>query len=198
MIQSDREQEADLRPGPCTFVVGVLHGEVSLLRLLLPTLPHREQDTLIFLGDDMHRGEDCVALMRELLKLSHEHERTILLRGNHDSEWLEKWDGARFLAPPKIDGAQEVWDACDGRAPFTVGYILEGTRIAYEDEHAYDAHAGPLSGMSFERTPPIIKLCSARDFLVSVYDWGKPVVFGHWRLRHPWLDPNTIGVDTRA
>jgi hypothetical protein len=28
--------------------------------------------------------------------LTREHERTILLRGNHDSEWLETRDGERF------------------------------------------------------------------------------------------------------
>ena len=165
---------------------------------MLLTLPYREQDTLVFLGDYMDRGEDCVALMHELLRLSREHERTILLRGNHDSEWLEVWDGARFQAPPGIDGSQEVWDACDGRVPFEVGYILEGTRIEYEDEYAYYVHAGLMPGMSFERTPPIIKLWGARDFLESAYDWGKPVVFGHWQLPQPLLMPNKIGVDTGA
>jgi Calcineurin-like phosphoesterase len=108
---------------PCAYAIGDLHGEVSLLRQLLLTLPYREQDRLVFLGDYMDHGEDCVALLRELLNLSREHERTILLRGNHDSEWLETWDGARFLAPPGMDGAQEVWDACDGHVPFEVGYV---------------------------------------------------------------------------
>jgi serine/threonine protein phosphatase 1 len=192
------EQEADLRPAPSTYAIGDLHGEVSLLRRLLLILPYREQDTLVFLGDYMDRGEDSVALMRELLQLTREHERTILLRGNHDSEWLEMWNGVRFQEPPGIDGSQEVWDACEGRVPFEVGYVLEGTRIEYEDEYAYYAHAGLAPGMSFERTPPIIKLWGARDFLESAYDWGKPVVFGHWQLRQPWLERNKIGVDTGA
>lgn len=183
---------------PCTYAIGDLHGEVSLLRQLLLLLPYHEQDTLVFLGDYMDRGEDSVALIRELLKFSREHERTVLLRGNHDSEWLETWDGANFQAPPGIDGAQEVWDACDGHVPFEVGYVLEGTRIEYEDEHAYYAHAGLMPGMSFARTPPIIELWGARDFLESAYDWGKPVVFGHWRLPQPLLLPNKIGVDTGA
>jgi serine/threonine protein phosphatase 1 len=183
---------------PCTYAIGDLHGEVSLLRQLLLMLPYREQDTLVFLGDYMDRGEDCVALMRELLKLSRAHERTILLRGNHDSEWLDTWDGARFQAPPGIDGSQEVWDTCAGRIPFEVGYILEGTRIEYEDEHAYYVHAGLMPGMSFQRTPPIIKLWGTQSFLPSSYDWGKPIVFGHWQLPQPLLMPNKIGVDTGA
>ena len=181
-----------------TYAIGDLHGEISLLRQLLLTLPYREQDTLVFLGDYMDRGEDSVALIREVLQVAQMHQRTILLRGNHDSEWLETWDGARFLAPPGIDGAQDVWDACDGRVPFEVGYVLEGTRIEYEDEHAYYVHAGLMPGMSFERTPPIMKLWGARDFMTSEYDWGKPVVFGHRQLPQPLLLPNKIGVDTSA
>jgi serine/threonine protein phosphatase 1 len=191
-------REPEFPPAPRTYAIGDLHGEVSLLRQVLLILPYREQDTLVFLGDYMDRGEDCVALIRELLRVSREHERTILLRGNHDSEWLETWDGARFLAPPGIDGSQEVWDACNGRVPFEVGYALEATRIEYEDEHGYYAHAGLMPGMSFERTPPLIKLWGARDFLTSAYDWGKPVVFGHWQLPQPLLAPNRIGVDTGA
>jgi serine/threonine protein phosphatase 1 len=190
--------EAEGMLAPCTYAIGDLHGEVSLLRQLLLTLPYREQDTLVFLGDYMDRGEDCVGLLRELRRLSREHERTILLRGNHDSEWLDAWNGERFLAPPGIDGAQEVWDTCGGHVPFEVGYVLEGTRIEYEDEHAYYVHAGLMPGMSFERTPPIIKLWGTRDFLASAYDWGKPVVFGHRQLRQPLLLPNKIGVDTGA
>jgi serine/threonine protein phosphatase 1 len=192
------DSEAHVTPAPCTYAIGDLHGEVSLLRQLLLTLPYREQDTLVFLGDYMDRGEDCVALLHEIRGLSREHERTILLRGNHDSEWLETWDGARFQGPPGIDGSQEVWDACDGRVPFEVGYVLESTCIEYEDEQAYYVHAGLLPGMSFERTPPITKLWGSRDFLESAYDWGKPVVFGHWQLREPLLAPNKIGIDTGA
>jgi len=155
-------RESDIPSAPRTYAIGDLHGEVSLLRQLLLILPYHEQDTLVFLGDYMDRGEDSIALVRELLQLSREHERTILLRGNHDSEWLETWDGARFLTPPGIDGSPEVWDACDGHVPFEVGYALEGTRIEYEDEHAYYVHAGLMPGMSFERTPPLIKLWGAR------------------------------------
>ena len=69
-----------MMPTPCTYAIGDLHGEVSLLRQLLLMLPYREQDTLVFLGDYMDRGEDCVALLHELRGLSREHERTILLR----------------------------------------------------------------------------------------------------------------------
>jgi serine/threonine protein phosphatase 1 len=82
--------------------------------------------------------------------------------------------------------------------PFEVGYVLKDTHIEYEDEHACHVHAGLAPGMSFERTPPIIRLWGTQRFLPSSYDCGKPVVFGHWQLPQPLLMPNKIGMETGA
>jgi serine/threonine protein phosphatase 1 len=38
----------------------------------------------------------------------------------------------------------------------------------------------------------------AKGFLESTYDWGKPVVFGHWSLPEPLMQSNKIGIDTGA
>ena len=40
-----------------TYAIGDLHGEVTLLQQMLTILPLQEQDTLVFLGDYMDRGE---------------------------------------------------------------------------------------------------------------------------------------------
>ena len=42
------------------------------------------------------------------------------------------------------------------------------------------------------------KMWGAKDFLDSQYDWGKPVVFGHWQMSEPLLQANKIGIDTGA
>jgi serine/threonine protein phosphatase 1 len=39
---------------PATYAIGDVHGEVTLLRQLLATLPLRDHDTLVFLGDDLN------------------------------------------------------------------------------------------------------------------------------------------------
>jgi serine/threonine protein phosphatase 1 len=36
------------------------------------------------------------------------------------------------------------------------------------------------------------------DFLGSSYDWGKPVIFGHYELAEPLVTPTKIGLDTAA
>jgi serine/threonine protein phosphatase 1 len=183
---------------PATYAIGDLHGEVTLLRQLLADLPYQPEDTLVFLGDYMDRGEDSIELIRYLRDEAGQHEACVFLRGNHEDAWLAEWDGAVFTRPPLIDGALEVWDDADGHIPFEVGFFLEGTRIEYEDEYAYYAHAGARPGVPFGKSSGLIKLWGAPDFLTSPYDWGKPVVFGHWRLDHPLIEPHKIGVDTGA
>ncbi len=99
---------------------------------------------------------------------------------------------------PDIDGARQVWDEFEGAIPIEVGLWLEGTLIEYEDEHAYYIHAGAEPGKPIWRTPGLLKLWGANGFLESDYDWGKPVVFGHWQLPAPLIQPNEIGIDTGA
>ncbi len=181
-----------------TYAVGDLHGEVTLLRQLLLNLPFREQDTLVFLGDYMDRGENSIATILALAELQRQHPHCVFLRGNHDDAWLETWDGARFQYPPEINGAQDVWDDCEGKIPFVVGDWLEQTCIDYEDAHAYYVHAGLLPRKPPKLTSDIYKMWSAPGFLESKYDWGKPVVFGHWTMPTPLLQPNKIGIDTGA
>jgi serine/threonine protein phosphatase 1 len=36
------------------------------------------------------------------------------------------------------------------------------------------------------------------DFLSSTYDWGKPVIFGHYELTEPLVTATKIGLDTVA
>ena len=181
-----------------TYAIGDLHGEVSLLRALLATLPFRPQDTLVFLGDYLDRGEDSIATIRELIALQKRHQRSIFLRGNHEDAWLERWNGVRFTAPPDMPGALEIWDQCDGHIPFEIGDWLERTHISYEDEYAYYIHAGALPKKPVERTSDFVKMWGSKGFLESTYDWGKPLVFGHWKMKEPLLQPNKIGIDTGA
>lgn len=188
----------DLLNSPVTYAIGDLHGEVTLLRQLLDLLPLREQDTLVFLGDYMDRGEDSIATILALAELQRRHKNCVFLRGNHDDAWLSQWDGARFTIPPDMEGALHVWDECNGKLPFAVGFWLESTCIEYEDEYAYYVHAGLEPGKPASRTPDMMKMWGAKGFLKSKYDRGKPVVFGHWSFSEPLLETDKIGIDTGA
>jgi serine/threonine protein phosphatase 1 len=181
-----------------TYAIGDIHGEITLLQRLLAQLPLRDEDTLVFLGDYVDRGEDSIATIFALRDLQRRRSGTIFLRGNHEDAWLTQWDGATFHGPPDIEGALDVWDNCSGQVPFAVGDWLEETLIDYEDDYAYYVHAGLLPGKPAWKTSAFYKMWGIYNFLESDYDWGKPVVFGHWNLKEPLLQPNKIGIDTGA
>lgn len=183
---------------PLTYAIGDLHGEVTLLKRLLAQLPLRDDDTLVFLGDYLDRGEDSAATIATLRDVARAHRASVFLRGNHEDAWLTYWDGVRFKHIPEVDGARKAWADFGGAIPIEVGQWIAGTPIEYEDEHAYYVHAGVVPGKPVWRTPGLLKLWGADGFRVSAYDWGKPVVFGHWQLPEPLLQPNKIGIDTGA
>jgi serine/threonine protein phosphatase 1 len=139
---------------PCTYAIGDVHGEVTLLRRLLLALPLRDDDCLVFIGDYLDFGEDSAATITVLQDLA-TAQRCVFLRGNHEDAWLEQFDGATFSRPGAISGARKAWQDFRGSPSPEVG-------------------------------------------LESTYHWGKPVVFGHWALRRPLLQPNKIGIDTHA
>lgn len=183
---------------PVTYAIGDIHGEVTLLQQLLSILPLQEEDTLVFLGDYVDRGEDSLATINVLRDLRRKHPSCVFLRGNHEDAWLAEWDGMHFTGPSAIEGAMKFWDDCEGHVPSAVGFFMEETRITYEDQYAYYVHAGLMPDRSMERTSDFTKMWGVPTFLGSTYDWGKPVVFGHWRLQAPLLQPNKIGIDTGA
>lgn len=179
------------------YAIGDIHGEISLLRSLVEQIPADDDIRLIFLGDYMDRGEDSIGVILYLRELARQRA-CVFLQGNHDAAWLEVWNGERFIHCPAIPGARAVWERCQGTIPSAVGQFLAQTRIDWEDEYAYYAHAGAASGLPFRRTPAEVKLWGDSRFLSSTYDWGKPVVFGHFELAQPLITQTKIGLDTAA
>lgn len=193
-----RAERNDLGARPVTYAIGDVHGEITLLMRLLQLLPLHPQDTLVFLGDYLDKGEDSLATIRALRRLQRLHPSCVFLRGNHEDAWLECWNGSEFLGAPNMKSARRLWRANRRHMPAEIGYWLEETRLEYEDEFAYYVHAGVLPGLPFEETPAARKMWGPRGFLKSNYDWGKLVVFGHWKLTRPLVEPNKICVDTGA
>ncbi|MBA3822384.1 MAG: metallophosphoesterase [Ktedonobacterales bacterium] len=179
-----------------SVAIGDLHGEVSLLRALIQQIPP-DGVQLLFLGDYLDRGEDSLGTIQFLWELAQERA-CVFLRGNHDAAWLDVWNGDRFVRCPAIPGARKVWEAAHGQVPPLVGAFLARTHLDWEDADAYYAHAGALPDCSFRKTPTEVKLWGTETFLTSPYDWGKPVVFGHYELTEPLLTPTKCGIDTAA
>ena len=65
---------------------------LAMLRTL-NEIPLVEDDTLIFMGDYIDRGEDSRAVIETLVKLRAERENVIFLRGNHEQLMIEAREG---------------------------------------------------------------------------------------------------------
>ena len=188
---------------PRTFVIGDLHGEVTLLRRLLVTIQPQPTDTLVFLGDYVDRGEDSVATLQELEELR-TRTQMIAIRGNHDAAWLEVFTGTGYRQRRAIPGARAIWDQYRGLPPVSIGRFLETTVLTYEDEEAYYSHAGARPGLPFWRTPPDELLWGPpgfwheRDAQGRRVEWGKPVICGHYEVDAPVITPIRICLDTAA
>ena len=185
------------RAASATYAIGDLHGEVTLLRQLLELLTPRSEDTLVFLGDYLDRGEDALATIETLANLVTSCH-CIFLRGNHDEVWLETWNGSAFTRCPHIPGARPIWDQYQGLVPPAIGEFLVGTQVMYEDGYAWYSHAGAQPGIPFWESPPEVYLWGTAGFLTSPYDWGKPVIFGHYELEAPLITQTKIGLDSAA
>jgi serine/threonine protein phosphatase 1 len=197
-FHSARESEVDdTGLASVTYAIADLHGEITLLTRLLHQIAPGPEDTLIFLGDYIDRGEDALGTIQLLLELVHS-THCVFLRGNHDAAWLETWNGEAFTRCPRIAGAYRVWEQCQGTVPGYLSEFLLQTRLCYEDGYAWYSHAGAQPGVPFWQSPPESYVWGQSDFLGSTYDWGKPVIFGHYELSDPLVTPTKIGLDTAA
>ena len=91
------------------YAIGDIHGQCTMLRDMLETLrqrPLNEEDTLVFLGDYIDRGEDSRGCIDILIALKQEHKNVIFLRGNHEQMMLDARDGP---PPERLWGREELF-----------------------------------------------------------------------------------------
>ena len=70
------------------YAIGDIHGEDAKLDELLQTLPLREGDRFVFLGDYIDRGPDAFRVIERLVELQRDWPCAFLL-GNHESMLLD-------------------------------------------------------------------------------------------------------------
>ena len=214
-----------------TFAIGDIHGHATLLQDLLALIrPHAASgDTLVFVGDYIDRGNDSAEVVDMVLALQAGgwDGPVITLRGNHE-DWLldqtrekplygdlQDWldcGGQRTLesywerketAPKRVNAVNHV-------VPVDHLRFFNSLLYRYEDEHAHYVHAGFEPGFPIDQQAHYTMLWIRDVFLRRVYDWGKPVVFGHTPMFNgmfkdaqstdwqPLNQPEKIGIDTGA
>ena len=194
---------------PRFLAIGDIHGAIGALQRLLRRLHPCPEDTLIFLGDYIDRGEDSHAVLDYLMDLESRH-RCIFLKGNHEDMFLSSCDGnlnARLLwlenggwkTARDFDGVLPARRLVDWLPPARYMDWLQRLQLFHETDSYYFVHAGLRPGVPPEASTDHERLWIREPFLSSDYDWGKRVVFGHtMQIGGPLIQPNKIGIDTGA
>lgn len=182
------------------LVIGDIHGSITALRRLLARVEPRPDDTLIFLGDYIDRGEDSRAVLDLLMELERER-RCIFLKGNHEDMFLQACEGdAEDWMLWLNNGGFTTLQNFDRLLPPDryINWLLR-LRLFHETETHYFVHAGLRPGAPPAASTNLDRLWIREPFLSSDYDWGKRVVFGHTvHLEGPLVQSNKIGIDTGA
>lgn len=74
------------------YVIGDIHGNINALTYLMSHINPDHQDTLVFVGDYIDRGEDSYAVIEYLLELQQGFGNAVFLLGNHEKMLLDSMD----------------------------------------------------------------------------------------------------------
>lgn len=191
------------------YAIGDIHGNLDLLERLLKQLqPDLARDRLIFMGDYIDRGPHSRGVVDYVLRLKNlaPPEQVICLKGNHEAmllHFLQGQDVDLFLFNGGLATLRDYWgDDWEDRGELVLPpdhrQFFEGLRLYYETEDYIFVHGGLHPGVPLAAQQEEDLLWIRGDFIASMEDFGKKVIFGHTPFREPLIMPNKIGIDTGA
>lgn len=198
-----------------TFVIGDIHGCANELERLYKTLPIKDEDRLVFIGDYIDRGPNSRGVVDWILNLKRPY---VALKGNHEAEmldcmsneypvtlfeWLLRWGGDKTLTSygvqPYQSGDDEIEIARRFKAAIPQSHqdFFNALSLVHEDEHCLCVHAGLDPENPAAREEDVL-LWIREFFIESKVDFGKRVIFGHTPQESgkAYVDPYKIGIDT--
>jgi len=191
------------------YAIGDIHGSLESLERLLDRInPDLTRDRLLFVGDYIDRGPqsrevvDYIIRLRELAPPG----QIICLKGNHEAMFLDFLQGAPaelFLFNGGLTTLEEYWgddwEDREGLAlPADHAQFYRDLRLYYETEDYIFVHGGLKPGVPLDSQVEDDLLWIRGEFIVSMEDFGRRVIFGHTPFRRPLIMPNKIGIDTGA
>ena len=191
------------------YAIGDIHGNLDLLQRLLEKIqPDLARDQLVFMGDYIDRGPNpkgVVDYVLDLKRLANPQE-VICLKGNHEAMFLNFLQGRDlelFLFNGGLSTLRdywgEDWDHLEQLVlPPEHRKFFEELRLYYETPDYLFVHGGLKPGVPPAKQDEEDLLWIRGDFIASMEDFGKKVIFGHTPFQQPLVMPNKIGIDTGA
>lgn len=190
------------------FVFGDVHGEFLKLKHLVNKIHVSKEDTLVFLGDYIDRGNMSFEVIDYLIYLNNIH-KCIFLWGNHESMFMDFMSGINENL--FIDNGGESTVKSYRKHGYNIDKNLYYSNRDMPDSHIeffrklkkyYETddyifvHAGIFPGISLEESSEDILLWT-RQFSSIPYE-GKPVIYGHTPNNQILNEEYKICIDTGA
>jgi len=189
-----------------TFVIGDIHGCLGMLKRLIDTIPwDQSKDRLIFIGDYIDRGEDSRGVIEFVRILKQDFKNVQCLIGNHEKMLLDYLSGkdrhiyilnSGGATLMSYDRARKNMD--DPLIPSAHLEFLSSLLPMIELDDYYIVHAGFRPHVPIKDQELFDMLWIRNEFLLSEYNFGKVVIFGHTPFNNPVVMKNKIGIDTGA
>jgi len=181
------------------FAVGDIHGQLTMLKDLVSKINYESQDTLIFIGDYIDRGEDSKGVIDYLIQLQKIYN-CIFLKGNHEEMLMDYLSGINKNLYLYNGGAKTMKDYGPMGVPNNHMDFFRNLKNYHETEDYIFVHAGLWinNETALDKLPNDIILWVRDEFILSKCDYGKKVIFGHTPFNNPKVMDNKIGIDTGA
>ena len=193
------------------YLIGDIHGYLESLSSLIDKLKNEisENDTIIFLGDYIDRGEFSYEVIEFLLSLAKTY-KTVFLKGNHEDMLLnfimgQDSNGIYFLNGGEATIRSYIRNCGSFRIPYRHQLFFNSLRLFYEGDDFIAVHAGlnPIAD-SLENQKHKDLIWIRDEFYRADKKWAKTVIFGHTPTSHLkksggiYIDKerNLIGIDT--
>jgi len=168
------------------YIIGDIHGNfralIGLFRKIMKDFD-TANDTMIFLGDYIDRGDFSFETIDFLIKISKDIN-TVFLKGNHE-DMFQSYINAGYLGDiflyngGKNTIASYKRNAGSVALPESHKFFFDKLALLYECDDFIAVHAGldPLYAVSEQKKETLLWI---RDgFYASSKRWPKTVVFGH-------------------
>lgn len=204
------------------FIVTDGHGCVRELNLLLEQW-NPEKEIFVYLGDAVDRGPDSLGVVRRLMQIKRDYPESIILKGNHDAEfvaWVRSGEqAAMFYNIQQQETIASFYGERDWKRDSRkqrAYHIRRNCRqeidflyrlpLFHETDHCVFVHAGiDLSLDNWRMAGEGTFLWIRNAFFHSEKQIGKQIFFGHTPTKHlneddsfnVWISPggDKVGLD---
>jgi len=190
------------------YAIGDIHGCFNhLINLLNLVKPDLNRHKLVFVGDYLDRGPESAKVVDFIINLKKKYnpENIICLMGNHERMFLDFLQGQEeefFLlnggASTAVSYWGNHWKSRERQLPAGHDYFYASLKFYYETDDYIFVHGGLRPGLPLAAQKEEDLLWIRSEFILSDFDFGRRVIFGHTPVRTPLVMPNKIGIDTGA